>query len=169
MSNYLKSEYLHFDISKNTVILDSKFMFAFRHFDGFSHRLLNYDLYVDTEYNFVCYMTAKNVNCISDDINFSLLFESKLPTKIKQSLAILINDQFNRINKEYKVETFVATDLGSTHILYNINNETKSINLYDNIISDPQEFKSKNEKRLLVLIQLITDWIENLYNLIAVK
>lgn len=167
-NKYINHEYLSYSTDRK-VQLDDKFIFAFKYFDGFTHRLLDFTLYIDKDYNYILHLTAFQRTALNDHGDFCLTFESSLPNNIKQSLSILINGNFENIFNEYLEEHLGASGQGSTRIFYNSNGNTKPIHVSNNLENTSYLFKSKNEKRLFKLIQLIRDWVKNFYQLITIE
>lgn len=169
IDKYINGDFIKFNSFEKTVKLDDRFIVGYRYFDGYSHRLLHVGLYIDSDYNFVCYMTSSSKSVLCEKHGFSLLFEGTVPESIKHPLSILVNDQFRRIKNEYREENFVASGMSGVQFFFNLNEVTTPIYIEDNLYSDEALFTSKNEKRLYRLNQQMMNWFETIYESISTE
>ena len=159
------NNYRNFNQSLGKFDLKSDFTIAIIHNDGFSERLLNYEIFIDINFNFRCLISSFKGSVLNEAEGFSMEISSKLPEKLKSQILLLLNNDFENIEEQYRFENLSISDIESKLILVNIDGKTLNINIEGNL----QNFDliSKNEKRLDKLLSEIEKWIENLYEKIT--
>lgn len=144
--------------------LDSDFILAIIHYDGFSERLLHFEVFIDKNFNFYCLLDSFKGSILNSNEAFKLELTSILPDNIKEQVAHLLLQNLGDINEKYTFENLAITDIGSQLILVNNSNETINISIEGEL---KNYNLNKNERVLEKVISDVRVWIENLYEKIT--
>lgn len=161
----VSNKYKIFNYKTNEFDLESDFIMAFTQNDGFSERLLSYEIYIDKDYHFFCEIGSFKGSILNPDKSFKLQIDSILPNDLRAQISLLLTQNFSNINEMYRFEGLAITDIGGQQILVRINGKTLNIAIDGNL--ENHELISKNEKRLEKLISDINLWIEKFYEKIT--
>jgi len=157
----LENKYKTFNHKLGQFDLNPDFIISISHSDGFSERLLNYEIFIDQNYNFHIQLQSFKGSLLNIDTPFNLQLSSRLPKYLESQIKVLFSENFKDIKSNYAFENLSICDVGFQEILINMNGKTKTISIEDSL----KNFKliNKNEKRLEKLNFDIKNWIENLY------
>jgi len=157
----LENKYKTFNHKLGQFDLNPDFIISISHSDGFSERLLNYEIFIDKNYNFHIQLQSFKGSLLNIDTPFNLQLSSRLPKYLESQIIVLFSENFKDIKSNYAFESLSICDVGFQEILINMNGKTKTNSIEDSL----KNFKliNKNEKRLEKLNFDIKNWIENLY------
>lgn len=150
-----------FSQEKNKFELEAEFIFAMYHSDGFSERLLHFEIYVDKDYHFYCKINSFKGSVLNPDKSFELHINSILPKNLKEQISLLLSQNFSQIKEKYVSKGLVMSNIESRKILARINQETLNIDIEGDFRN--YNMISKNEKRLEKLASDLNLWIETFY------
>lgn len=138
--------------------LDNQYLLSYNYSDGFTERLLNVDIFVDL--NYTCkidlrfYLPQKNISEIQH-----LQFESEIPTPIKATLQLLINEP-SLVLKKYYADTFMED---AKREYFVVNHDGKSHSSGIGILVNKIKFVNESERLLFLLQKQFSKWKEELY------
>lgn len=138
---------------KDKLELDKDYLFGYTYFDGFTHRLLNIDLFVNLLYEYEIKMSFRN----EDNKEKTHISSGNFPEHLKSMLDNILNNQSFQTKEEYNGD-FCATDLSLENYYFNINGRKASSFIYGLVTNEKEYFISKDEQTLFEFHTSIKDW-----------
>jgi hypothetical protein len=150
-----------FDKELNTLLLDSKYLFAYSNNDGFSNRLLTTEFVLDYDYNYTLELNAFQHDKITNNNSNSFVEKEKLKGRVLELIEGLLSSNYNSLKQAYNYEGFEISDIGSQQIFINLDKKTKYIHVSDGLPIDC--FHTVAEKKLFELNEYFKELIEKKY------
>lgn len=137
---------------------------AYKRWDGFTERLLDFTLLVDRDYHLQLAYHSHQWNGKHDDGLEMGFTSSAIPNGLRTFLQSLDSNNVNELKQEYVATNITVDDAGGEEYLFKLGNKTKYIRINPFTLLTEACFEKPIEKEFFALHQMMEKWTMQLYD-----